>query len=210
VRAILILFIQIVDKPEVQHREQRQQAVARANLFAFGVGSREVAYWCLEYSSPALRQFEYKFDFETKVIASERYRFEKRCVYRLVTGFDVGEGKISEPIAQNRHALVDHCVPIHQRSAVRRRQVPRTEDRVRALFCEREKQGWNVCGIVFEIGIVDNGNVAGQARKSSSYRGAFSLIGLVGDQRNARVFVGELFQHFKRAVGACIIDDYQF
>ena len=66
-------------------------------------------------------------------------------------------------------------------------------------------------GVVFEVGILEDGEVAGGFCDGASNGGAFALIGVLGNDLDV---VGEFLlqacQDFWRAVGGAIVDDNEF
>ena len=81
----------------------------------------------------------------------------------------------------------------------------RAVDDLRLAPEHRVQQLGPVLGVVLEVGVLHEHEVAGDVLEPAADRGALAPVALVGD--DAHGAVGELAQHVAGAVGAAVVDD---
>src|SRR6185503_19504874 len=95
---------------------------------------------------------------------------------------------------------------MHQSATILRRDVTRTKHRIGALFRKGDKQRWDVCRVVFQIGIVNDADLARRMFDGIAYGRAFAQISFVAQQDDTRVARGQPLQNRPGAVRTPVVD----
>ena len=100
-------------------------------------------------------------------------------------------------------------MPERQHAALFAGQVAGAEDGVGVAVEHRPEQAGIFRGIVFQVGILDEGEIAGGFGDGAPHRRAFALVLLVAEKADFRIGVGEPLEHVGGAVGGAVIHDHQ-
>nr|WP_205699846.1 hypothetical protein [Conexibacter sp. SYSU D00693] len=83
----------------------------------------------------------------------------------------------------------------------------RAEDRVSLVVEQRLQEARDVVGVVLEVGVLDDDEVARGGGEALADRGALAAVDVAADDLDPRVPGGELLQDAQGAVGRGVVDD---
>lgn len=72
------------------------------------------------------------------------------------------------------------------------------------------QQAWIFLGIVFQIGVLDQHDVARGGGETGAQRRALALVHLVEQHFQVRIRLSQLVQHFPRAVAGTVVHEQDF
>src|SRR5689334_4103657 len=101
-------------------------------------------------------------------------------------------------------------MPMHQGTAVRSRNISRTEYCVGTFLCEGYEQRGNVRRIVFKISVMNDADLARRVFDGLSYGRAFSKIFLVPQKNDSRIVGCKSLQNRPGSICTPVVDNDDF
>ena len=108
----------------------------------------------------------------------------------LVAGFHVGEIQIAEHVVQPGEAGIAQSVPEVENAAVVAAQEAAAENSIGLTVENRLNDAGNLGRVVLEIGVLDDGNIAGHVADGRMDRGALAHVAFVEDRPDAAILDG--------------------
>src|SRR5208283_4064092 len=160
-----------------------------------------------------LRHFNRHLGFDAEAVGMQVHVLQQLAAEGFVAGGDVVNRNAGEQIADDRKQPVQQKA-IVTLNTVRSAVKAVAEDGVSVAFKNGCKQEGIVAGVIFEVGILDEDDLAGGLRQSGSDAGSLALVLVVKGELHcvfavvAQNFVEiSLLQEFAGAVGGEVIDD---
>ena len=100
-------------------------------------------------------------------------------------------------------------MPKRQHPGLPARQITRTEDGVGVAGEQRLQQHRVFGGVIFEVGVLYDAEVAGGLLDGRPHRRAFAPVHLVAKKTDARIAFRQTLQNQGRAVGRTVVDHNQ-
>ena len=106
-------------------------------------------------------------------------------------------------------ALFNHGVPEQQHARLAAREIARAEHGIGAAIEQGTNQDRVFEGVVFQVGILDDREIAGGLLDRGAHGGALAAIDFVSKEANLRMCRRQAFEHGPGAVGRAVVDDDQ-
>ena len=184
------------------------EPVAPSDLLSLGAGAVVIADRDLEDPLAALCHPGRDLGAELEPLAPERQRLEQRGAEDLVAGRLVGEPRAVEEV-RHRVQQEDGHLEVGEWKGIVAPQVARAVDHVRAARQDRLHQPGIVLGVVLEIGVLDDDDLAPRLGERGADGVSFSAIPLVGEGAD-RHPPGQLREHLAGAVAGAVVHHDHF
>ena len=181
-----VLAPDVVHHREAEDRPHRGDRVPPADLLALGVHPAVVRDRHLVDPAAQVRHLGRELGLEAEAIRAQRDAAQDVGAERLVARLHVGEVQVGAHVRQERQEAVADGVPEEQH-APRAAREARAVDHVGVALEDGRDQARVLARVVLEIGVLDDGDVAGHVRDRRPHRGALALVALVPDQHQAEV-----------------------
>ena len=165
---------------------QRLQAVLPADLLAFLVRPAVIADGHFVDAEFPLGALHDDLRLEAEAVGADGDALQQIGAEDLVAGLHVRQVQIAEHVGDQRQALVDHGVPEGQHARLLAGHVARAEDRVGVAVEQRPEQARIFRGIVFEVGVLDEGEIAGGLVDGGAHGRALAAVLLVAVEVDLR------------------------
>jgi hypothetical protein len=216
-----------VGKTKADDAPQGLDAVFPGDLFAFFIGTAGIRNGDFVNPPVAFCDFGGDFRFKPEAVGFQLDSLQDFAAENLVAGFHVRELEVGEDVGEKSEHLVGNVVP-EIVDALRPAKKSRAEDDVGAAVDDGFKKLVVVARIVFEVGILDENDVAGDFGKATAESGALALIvslkkdaevaeldGIAAIESGSLGFAGglelaELFEDLTSAVGGTVVDEDYF
>ena len=159
-------------------------AVFPGDFFAFFVGAAGVGDGDFVDAPVPFCDFGGDFRFEAETVGLELDALQDFVAENFVAGLHVGEFQIGEDVGEQSEDLVGDVVP-EIVDTLRAAEETGAEDHVGAAIEDGFEEFAVVARIVFEVGVLDQDDVAGDFSEAAAEGGAFALI--FGLEKNANV-----------------------
>jgi hypothetical protein len=157
----------------------------------------------------ALGAFHDNLRLKAEAVRTDRDTLEEVRAEDLIAGFHVREVEIAEHVGNQGEALIDHGVPEGEDARLFAGKVARAEDGVGVAIQQRAEEAGILGGIVFQIGVLDQGEIAGGHLDGGADGGAFAAIVRVLREEDLRECGGEALENEIGPVGGTIVDNHQ-
>ena len=186
------------------------EAVFPADFFAFGVGAAVVGNGDFVDACAGAGDLGDEFGLDTEAVFLEGDGLDQLAFENFVAGLHVGEVEIGCHVRQEGEELVAERVPEVEHAVLVRADEAGAEDGVCLAAENGLEQRGVVCGIVFEVGVLDEHDVRRGFADAGSQGGTFSLIALVPVQADSLLGRRCICQHFECAICGAIIHHHHF
>ena len=154
----------------------------------------------------AFGQFDGQFRLQSEAIAANGDALQQRSAEGFVAGLHVGQIQVRNDIAHQGQNVVGHGVPEVEHPAFAGDHEARAIDGVSFPLQQRRQQASVFARIVFQIGILNDGELAGGVLDGGTDGGALTLIaGLPDESQYGGVGRGDLFHDCGRAVRGAVV-----
>src|SRR6516164_4502147 len=164
-----------IRQPVANDAEHRLDPVLQADLFAFFIRAARIADWDLVDAQVFLGDLRGELRLEAEAVRLQDNAVEDFPAENLVARFHVGKVQVGEQVGSHGEQLVADHVPKVQ-DAMRLAYETRAIDDVGLAFEDRLDQLGILGGIVFEISVLHDNDVAGGVLKTRAQGGAFALV----------------------------------
>ena len=189
--------LHVAHEPVLEDHVGGRYGVLQADLLALGVVAAVVRDRHLVDAQPQLGDLGRDLRLESEPVAPQGNSLERRRAKELVARLHVGQVEIGGGVGQQRQQPVGDHVP-EQVHASRSRHEARAVDDVRLTAQERAEQTRNLARVVFEIGILDDDELAGRLLDAGANGGPLPLVLRLEDETDVRIALGEAVSRISR------------
>src|SRR4051812_2706513 len=193
------------EQPEPHEAPRRVDAVPPRDLLALGVAATVVGDADLVDRPPCPRDLHGELRLEAEPVRRERDLVEDLAAEDLVAGLHVREVQVGDHVRERGQHLVAGVVPEVDDAVRTAAEEAAAEDDVGMTVDDRLEQPRVVGGVVLEVGVLDEDDVAGRRREPGTQRGALpAVLRLEHDDVARPHAVDEL----AAPVGAAVVDEH--
>ena len=185
-------------------------AVFPADFFAFGVGAAVVGNGDFVDAGAGAGDLGDDLGFEAEALFRDGDGLDQLAFENFVAGLHVREVEIRCHVRQEGEELVAEGVPEIQHAVLVRADEAGAEDGVRLAAENGLEQRGVVCGIVFEVGVLDEHDVRRGFADAGSQGSALAMVALVPVQADSLLGRRCVCQHFECAICGTIIHHHHF
>ena len=160
----------------------------------------------------ALAELDGQLRLDAEVPAEERDGFEQVGPHRLVASLHVGEVEVGDDVGEEGEEAVAELVPVEQHPPHLAADEAGPEDGVGVLLHEDLDDAQQIARVVLEVGVVDDGDLAGGVLQRGADRLALSTVALVAKEQPGHFRIRaqialELLEHGGGIVLGGVVDD---
>src|SRR6059058_4387808 len=195
---------------EAQDRPCRRHGVLPADLLPVRVAPPVVGDRHLVDAAAQVRHLGGELGLEAEALRADGQALQDVGPENLVAGLHVGEVQVGAHVGEECEQLVADRVPEHEHPA--RARVARAVDDVGVAVEDRLDEPRVLGGVVLQVGILDDRDVAAHVGDGGPHRGALALVVRLEDEheavrRRVRRRGAQLLEHGARPVGRAVVDD---
>jgi hypothetical protein len=217
----------LVGKAEADDTPKSLDTVFPGDFLAFFVGAAGIGDGDFVDAPVPFCDFRRDFRLEAETIGFELNTLENFAAEDFVAGLHVGEFEIGEDVGKQGEHFIGDVMP-EIVDALRSAEKARAKDDVGATVNEGFEEFAVIARIVFEVGVLNENNIASDLREAAAQSSSFTLVvGLEKDAEIAEVNgigaiecgslsfargleLRELFEDLAGAVSGAVVDEDDF
>lgn len=185
-------------------------AVFPGDFFALLVAAAVVADGDFVDDGAAAGEFGGDFDFEAEAFFLEVEGLDALAFEEFVADLHVGEVDVGHHVGEGGEEAVADVVPVVDDAVGAAAEEAGAVDDIGAAFEDGLEESGVVVGVVFEVGILDEDDIAGGFGEAGVEGGAFALVVVVEGGDDVGEAGGEGGEEVAGAVGGAVIDEDDF
>src|SRR5713101_127503 len=188
---------------------QRDDAVAPANLLSLGIGAAMVRDRHLVDPYPELGGLDHQFGLDVEAAGTQAEPLEHGHPKDLIADFHVAQVEIRHEIADRGQEAVGEEVPVVEHPVLPAVEAV-AEHHVSPVLQDRTQERRIVARIVFEVGVLDQDDLAARTGEAGTEGGPLATVFLVGDDPDRPGMLRrESLELPGRSVRRAIVDHHQ-
>jgi len=184
-------------------------AVFPIDLFAFGVGAAVVGDGDFVNADAFFGELGCDLGLEAEAVFLDGDGLQNFPAHGFVAGLHIREVQVGEHVGHEREELVPQGVPKIQHAVLLRPNKARSKNRIGLAAQNGMQQDRILCGIIFQVGILDNNHIRCRLRDSRSQRRALALVFLVMKDTQPGIRIFDTLQFLPSAIRRRIVHHNQ-
>src|SRR5438477_4351226 len=190
-----------------KNKPEGGQSVAPVNFFAFLVGAAIVAHWNFINAEAIAGDLGGNLGLNAKAVRDDRNGSKAIGCEGLVAGLHVGEVEVVKHVGEEGEKPVPGRVPEIKHLPLFTKKT-RAENDVCSAIENGPEQALKVRGIIFEIGVLKDGEVTAHLGNRTAKRSAFALILFLPENFDLRVGNSQFQSDAPGVIGRAVIHQH--